>query len=292
LPVNLASDEIGGFDDFCLKYQHHATADLLPPNPDPLSPGFNPLLPISSLVGNCASLQAAPLTDMFTAAKQSGQMTQDEHDLIIFECFQGKKALFHVEEDVSKHQPCGVGAPGYTEFGDGEYLVEAVVVNAKGQTFQAWNFFDVFCTPILATDFDNVVFPPTPGGGTGNVQGDEIFSPGDGKPTAKNIGNSSLYLEIHYDPLVSDTVPVKTIIDFDLKMKTEWQPIASITNVPDIQASHWYCFVNQFIGANQVAKIDFSVHPPLGTIAANYTGMVNMLQRPDCVGHVGDHAHP
>ena len=112
-------------------------------------------------------------------------------------------------------------------------------------------------------------------------------------PTLKNVGNTPLYVEAHFTPFVLDVDPTKSINRFDLKMRAEHNTNpADITSVDVIMASEWYCFQDQPIGSNQVAKIDFSIHPTAAQAGA-YSGMINLLARgTDCTGHDGLHSHP
>jgi hypothetical protein len=281
-PLTFATDTGSETAQYCFKYQHHATANLLPPT------AANPLTPVS-----CATLQALQST-MFQAAINTGQMTAAERDDIVLRVCQGEKAVYRVQEEISKDQPCG------------EYRVEMTAVNSAGATFKNVNFFDVICFVYLLADFDEVDWGTIPNNQTTVLSGDFCFegletscptqqaTASDSKPTVINYGNQPLYLEIHYFPLVFTPDPTKQITVFDAKLLAEHNLSnpSSIEIIDPLNASQWYCFGVQPIGSNQEGKLDLSVHPT-NAQAGDYTGSVNLLARANCVApHTGVHTHP
>jgi hypothetical protein len=251
--------------EYCLKYQHHATA-----NRGPVATG-NPLVNVT-----CTELQSSLNTQMFQQAINEGQMTTAERDAIITRCFQNEKAVYKVLEDVSKDQPCG------------EYRVETTVVNTSGSTTKIVNFFDVLCFIYLKTDFTTVNWGTIQNNSASNKSGNMIFDPTDDQPTIRNVGNAPLYLEGGFDPLVFQADPTKTITQFDIKLRAEWQPnVGSLTIVDPIFARNgagkqlWACFGDQPIGPNQNGKLDLSVHP-INAQAGAYVGNLDLVARTDC----------
>jgi hypothetical protein len=257
-PVTFATDPTGlNTVQYCFKYQHHATSTLGPPT------ASNPLLKHT-----CADLQGAALAPMWQQAINTGQMTAAERDSIFTRCNQTEKAVFHVTETVSKDQPCG------------EYRVEVTVVNASGTPFRLVNFFDVLCFVHLVTDFSTVNWGLIQNGFPANVSGDFVF--GSGGPTVRNIGNTPLYLAAHYDPLIFQPDPTKSITKFDLKFRAQHNTDpSSLTTVDPILASQWYCFDLQPVGSNQNGKLDLSVHPEAAQ-AGIYTGNLDLLGLATC----------
>ncbi len=250
---------------YCLKYQHHATANLGPVSTT------NPLVGVA-----CADLQSSSLTNMFQQAINEGQMTAAERDAIINRCFQSEKAIYKVRETISKDQPCG------------EYRIETTVVNTAGTAFTRVNFFDVPCFIVLKTDFTTIDWGTIQNNATSNKSGNMTFDPTDGQPTIRNVGNSALFLEAGFDPLIFQTDPTKNINQFDLKLRAEWRTnVAELTVVDPILArdssNHplWACFGDQPIGANQNGKLDLSVHP-VNAQAGLYNGNFKMIGRTNC----------
>ncbi len=263
-PTDPATDGLNT-REYCLKYQHHATANLGPVSTT------NPLI-----VQSCASLQQADATAMFGQAVATGQMTTAERDAIITRCFQNEKAIFKVRETISKEQPCG------------EYRIETTVVNTSGTATKIVNFFDVQCFVYLQTDFTSLDFGTIQNNAASNLSGNMTFSVGDGAPTVRNVGNAPLYIEAGFDPLVYQSDPTKNINQFDIKLRAEWRSDPStLTIVDPIFARDsqgralWACFDDQPIGSNQNGKLDLSVHP-VNAQAGTYTGNFNLVARTDC----------
>ncbi len=277
-PAPLNQTPIETFDavQYCLQYQHHATATLGPPTP------ANPLTAVP-----CATLQAA--TEMFQAALETGQMTQSEANEIIDSCFRGRKAIYKVQEEISKDQPCG------------EYRVEVTALNSVGAPFSNVNLFDVLCFVHLQLDFTTVDWGTIHNSETSNVFGDFLFqdppvSTSTNPPTVRNVGNAPMFVETHFDPLVLAGDPTAQVLQFDVKLRAEWQTNpATITVVDPIFAPNdWYCFDQHPLGSNQNGRLDLSVHPQ-AAIAGVYTGAVDVVGRRDCAPpHAGVHqsGHP
>jgi hypothetical protein len=254
---------------FCFKYQHHATADLGPPtSSNPLGSG-NTMF--SKALGNCAALQA--MTDMFTAANQTGQMSVAEAAQIVDKCFQGEKAVFRVKELISKEQPYG------------EYRVEATIVNSAGATFQNVNYFDVVPFIFINKDFTAVDWQTVQNNGTTIISGDTNMQPagvayadGSGvEPTIENTGNQEMFVSVHFSPLILDSDPTKQIIRFDASFRAAWQTDpGTLQTVDPLYASNWFCFNQHPLGSNDPGKLDLSVHPE-NAQQGHYTGAVNVL---------------
>jgi hypothetical protein len=213
---------------------------------------------------------------MFQQAINTGQMTVAERDAIITRCFQNEKAVFVVTETISKEQPCG------------EYRLETTVVNTSGIVTKIVSFFDVVCFIYLQTDFTSINWGTIQNNVASNLSGDLVFSPGDGKPTVRNVGNAPLYVEGGFDPLVYAHDATKNINQFDLKLRAEWRTNpAELTIVDPLFARDaqnrplWACFGDQPIGSNQNGKLDLSVHP-VNAQAGLYSGNFNIVARTDC----------
>lgn len=256
---------------FCFKYQHHATATKGPPNAaNPLGSGET----MFSILGtpNCWKLTEPWAVSMFEAAVGTGQMTQAEADDIVFQCGEGKKAIFRVQEDISKEQP------------PGEYRVQVTVVNSAPANFTNVNYFDVVPFIHIKKDFTKVDWQNILNGVDNNVFGDHVmqtpgvaYADGSGvEPTIENVGNERMFVSVHFSPLVLGT---KEITQFDTRFQAYWRYLIEpleIQKFPSVPASTWVCFHNHPLGSNDAGKIDFSVHP----IAAGpgvYQGSIDIL---------------
>lgn len=255
---------------FCLKYQHHATSNLLEPGDGNPGLGSGGTM-FAHSKSNCDTL--ANQTKMWEAAVETGQMTQAEVDLIIEECTQQEKAVFRVKETISKEQPYG------------EYRVEVTIVNSAGVTFRNVNYFDVLPFIHIRKDFTEVDWQTIQNGVTTVVSGDTVMeTPGvayaDGtgvKPTIENVGNQEMYVSVHFDPLLLVDNPTKDIDRFDVKFRAAWQEDPNSIQVFDpVLASEWVCFDEHPLGSNDTGKIVFSVHPE-NAEAGDYEGEIDIL---------------
>jgi hypothetical protein len=249
--------------------------------------------PSNPSTNNCDSKGSQVETDnsMWEAAWGTGQVSEtaieDESTGLLALCRQGVKAIYWNEFTVSKEQPCGA------------YRIEAHAVSDANDVFLT-NYIWVECFFHLALDFDSVDWGPLSPGDKKVVNGNNIFSPGDGLPTGKNLGNHPMSIAMEYSPLVQHTcapgtgpgesapcdpvdVPgAKEIKDFDacfgrsssqLTCKDPngaedqffWFGLNPSTNLP---------VEKEILCSNMPGKIDFSVHPPSTLPGGVYIGEV------------------
>ncbi|MCJ7509282.1 MAG: hypothetical protein MUP14_00105 [Dehalococcoidia bacterium] len=253
---------------FCFKYQHHATADRGPVTvSNPLGGGGTMFASIPGGLDNCDDLAA--MTGMFTAAIETGQMTSAEKTAILQKCYQHSKAVFRVQEDISKEQSWG------------EYRVE-VTVNMTGPTFTNVNFFDVVPFIHIRKDFNFVDWETMAPGAFTSIDGDFTMetvgvakrSAGGVHPTIENVGNQEMFVKVDFNPLLLRSDNTKTIERFDVSLWADWQTMGNLeTEYPVYASDPWVCFENNQLGSNGLGKIDFSVHPESSAQNGDYDAL-------------------
>ncbi len=249
----------------------------------------------------CTSLFGTSTTDgsMTEAAIHTGQVTKDSFDDLnkgmIALCNQNVKGLYSAEWPLSKDQPCG------------EYRIDATAVSIGGATTTLTNYIDVLCTFQLKIDFGGqttalplpgpcpggITWPALSPGFTSTVGGDLLFAPPcDTKPTVKNVGNSGMGLKLSFSDLVGTTFG-KHIYAFDACFgrapDATLKCFPSIVNLPGVTTPVLPLTTNaptevdfgvlpaQVLCANEVGKLDPSVHPQAGLPADTYTGTATLV---------------
>jgi hypothetical protein len=206
---------------------------------------------------------AAGQSGMFEAASHSGQVQPEAIDDInwgmIALCQQEVKAFYHVTWPLSKDQQCGV------------YRAEATAVSASGAIVKQNTYFDVPCIYALQVDFTTVNWGGITPGLTKVLAGNLIW--GDNIPTVKNVGNDGMGLKIEFTQLVG-AAEAKVITVFDAKYG---RSPATLFTVDPIAANTETDLVNgpdQILCANELGKLDLSVHPGFGLPSDSYEGEV------------------
>ncbi len=244
-------------------------------------------------LAECQALAGTSTTDgaMVEAAIDTDQVTADSFtDLnkgMISLCNENVKGLYHAEWPLSKDQPCG------------EYRIDATAVSIGGATTTLTNYIDIICTFQLKIDFGGDSSVPCPGGitfptlvpgGSSTVGGDLLFLPGcDTHPTVKNVGNSGMGLKLTYGDLVGATFG-KHIYTFDacygrapdatLKCFNPIinQPAQTTPTSPEIDTEvDFGTLPAQVLCANELGKLDPSVHPQAGLPADTYNGTATLV---------------
>jgi len=226
----------------------------------------------------CGTLVGTSGTDgaMTEAAVHTGQVAQAAFDDLnkgmIAKCQQGVKGFYHQEWPLSKDQPCG------------EYKVELTAVATGGAFTTLTNYIDVECTFMLKIDFGGGICGSggidwgniTPGN-TKIVGGDLIFAPDcDTAPTTKNVGNDGMGLKISYSKMIGQTF-AKEIIDFDACYGRDPSTLYCVPNIPAATLTDLSPTDDQILCANEVGKLDPSVHPPLSLVADTYVGTMDLI---------------
>jgi len=152
------------------------------------------------------------------------------------------------------HQPAGV------------YTVAVWAVDQQGaQSEHLVNTFDVLSIVVLAIDFDSVDYGPILPSKVKWVGGDDVFQPGDGRPTVWNLGNDPAMLRLHSTQMVG-VDKGKIIGDFDVQLFDQHELYV---------ASQWVDLAGPLEPCTPT-QIDFSIHAPDGTPADTYTGLMHL----------------
>jgi hypothetical protein len=211
---------------------------------------------------------------MFEAAHHTGQIAataiDDENRGIVAMCFEQAKAIYYAEYTISKEQPCG------------RYRVVANAVSEGVLAEPIENFFDVVCFISGEVDFETLNWGAIDPGTTDRVFGDLVWDPTDSdRPTIRNIGNIGLEPEVLFDEMCSTTLPSPKCIDqFDVAFGIS---PSQLQYIDPIFAGDPVNFDNtrpRVLCADQLGKIDFSIHPPSTLPPSIYAGAVEITFLP------------
>jgi hypothetical protein len=192
---------------------------------------------------------------------------------MIAKCQEGEKALYYSEFPLSKDQQCG------------EYKV-VLTVTATGGTDTMTNYIDIPCVFGLQLDFNLVDWQSISPGYMDMVSGDLTFAPpASTAPTVKNVGNDGMGLKLLFSEMKG---PLKGVItSFDAKFG---RSAATLQSIDPIAAGTWAEFdanAARILCANEVGKLDLSIHPPSPLVPDTYTGTLDIcgVARPgECKG--------
>jgi hypothetical protein len=214
----------------------------------------------------CGNLGTASVPGtMFGATYDTGQASSEAIDEMIHLCQQDQKGIWYAEFDLDKEQPCG------------EYLVKMTAVDGDSQTTVLTNYIDVLCTYYLEIDFDNVGIDwgELEAGHWKTKAGDADMSTPD-FPSLHNGGNAGMDVWVEFDAMVDVANPdnAKTIGKFDAgigrtsaELAVIWDIGASVPTELSVDNDHVMC-------ANDIFKLELSVHPRDGLPAGTYEGSV------------------
>jgi hypothetical protein len=251
------------------------------------------------LITECSNIGSASAEGtMFHAAYATGQLSSsaiDDPDFgIISKCIQEVKAVYYAKFPLHKDQPCG------------SYEVQANAVSVPGGASDIlYNHFDVLCFWYLDTDFD------VTGLNWGNITpGQKNVISGDtawdlGGPTVRNGSNHPMGIHISFSTLWGDQTPTPKKIDHfdacfghnafviaclgsDGQVNAEGIPDDAILadevvyfgpeiggrddgrhgNGPNRRADNGH----QVLCANQMGKLDLSIHPGIDVTPGEYKG--------------------
>jgi hypothetical protein len=208
---------------------------------------------------------------MWGAAYATGQVSQGAIHAadygMIDRVKQQQKTLWYADWLISKDQMCG------------EYRIEAHAV-ANGVEAVLTNYIDIICFYNLEIDFSSVNWGAILPGTSKVVPGDTQFSPPNSSaPTVKNTGNSGMQVGVLFSPLVQQGVQgPKQIVDFDAAFGKSASVLQWIDPI-SAGVETWFAddSLNQVLCANEVGKLDLSVHPPAGLPNGTYVGSVTVL---------------
>jgi len=253
--------------------------------------------PVRGGAGTCA----LP-TGLLGLSQTTGEISANAASSITGLCQQGTKIVFLGTFELHKWQECGT------------YRVQ-MTATANNAPDKVLSFsFDVLCTQSLQIDFTSVSFDTITPGGMVTVPGDNFFaSPPCAAntvtpcPSAKNVGNSGMGIVISFTDSVqcqtitagACTTPVpgaKVITQFDAcfgrtpstivcqnEPGTSGCPLDLVAGSPAGCTVELFNFAgpsparDQVLCANEVGKIDLSIHPQSGLPTGNYIGTVTVV---------------
>jgi hypothetical protein len=225
---------------------------------------------------------------MFEAAYDTGQLSNavitDANGGLMALCNEYQLRFWRAEFDLSKHQPCGL------------YTVEVYATSSGATTAPTYNYIDVYCFIQMELDFNQIAFGNVVPGIPKIVAGNLIWD--DGKPSVANLGSGGLNLGVLFNTMYQDSVndgSEKWIDKFDAMFGIDSNHLEVINPIfaadtpdPDLQALlptdgiYWFSPSDtQTVCANEVFKLDFSIHPGAGLPSDTYSGTAVLYAQPD-----------
>jgi hypothetical protein len=238
---------------------------------------------LSAADGTCDTYGSNADVDgtMWNAAVETLQMAEsaveDPNVGMLALCRENRKAIYHALFQLTKDEPCGT------------YKVVATAVAAGGNFESLTNFFNVICNVNLQTDFSAVNWGVIVPGFPGDVGGDLIW--GNGAPTIANGNNAAMGVTIEYGPMTSTNFQGKVIDDFDVAFgrsssnlnrigytspHIQAGQVVDLSRVNGTPAPAGQLNASWVLCANELGKIDFSIHPETGLPNDTYTGTLTL----------------
>ena len=196
---------------------------------------------------------------------------------VLYDLQNDKQIMLELVGYMDCHQPAVV------------YTVEAVATDAGGSTSApVVNTFDYLSIVALQVDFTSVMWNGVEIAQWNYLLGDEDMLTAY-RPTVKNVGNDPAMLMVNATPLLGETAG-KTIEDFDVEMDEKDFTTGVITKWGRINFPADEDWIITEVGAEDggvpatpiilppchPTQIDFSVHPPLGTLQDTYVGTMTL----------------
>ena len=243
-------------------------------------------------LGASAGSSTLQANSMFGAAFGTGQMTNQaiteapNNWGIVSRCLQGAKGLYSATFQLDKDEACG------------EYKIVVNVV-ASGTGVQRTNYLDVLCNVFAETDFTNIDW------GSFNVSQAKVVVTGNlawnnpagtNNMTIANGNNDGMGVKVKFDAMTGTSPNLKTITQFDAcfgRSASDAQvncedPIlagnladlsdeTAVNNATPPQNSSGDPATtprNLILCANEIGKLDVSLHPTGDLIADTYTGNI------------------
>jgi hypothetical protein len=207
---------------------------------------------------------------MFEAAHHTGQISaaaiDDPNRGIVTMCHEQVKAIYYAEWTISKEQPCG------------QYRVVAHAISEGVQAPTITNWFNVVCFISGEVDFEELDWGSIEPGRTDRIAGNLLWEPPDSiAPTVRNVGNIGLEPAVRFDRMCSTTLPIPKCIDqFDVSFG---RSPATLQHIDPLFAGETVNFDNnrnRVLCADELGKIDFSIHPPSTLPGDVYQGGVEI----------------
>ncbi|MDD9952917.1 MAG: hypothetical protein OXR66_01110 [Candidatus Woesearchaeota archaeon] len=210
-----------------------------------------------------------------TDALNAGLITSQDWEDINYRIFdQQISYMYEVWLPMFYHQPSG------------EYRAEAWAVDTTSRASVPVDaFFTWVPGTFLGLDFTSVDFGNIQPGAWKIVNGDLVFSLGDGMPTVRNEGNTEVIVGLEISEFVgTGSNPNKVIDDFDAQLRN-----LGTNNHDSIPGEHLEFVADQFVQFTypielcRQEKLDFSIHADVGTLPDAYSGNVTVYADPNIV---------
>ena len=195
-------------------------------------------------------------------------------DSVLYDLMMGKQIMLEFVGQMGSHQPAQI------------YTVEAVATDDTGTTGTPLvNTFEYLSIVALQIDFTAVNWGNIEAGQANNVLGDiDPLTPT--RPSVKNIGNDPGEIQLEYSRMVNANG--KYIVDFDGRLGAS--PYWTIITADDTTDTDARVLLDAEAGCSTLlppctwTQLDFSVHPPVGTMGGAYTGdvTITILHRAPC----------
>jgi hypothetical protein len=219
---------------------------------------------------------------MFEAAVHTGQVSaaavDDVNKGMLARCLQDVKGIYYSSFELSKEQMCG------------EYAITATAVSLGGEDTLR-NYIDVPCGFYLRIDFNEVDWGLVNRGVKNVVPGDILWDdPADNTPTVKNVGNSGMGLSLTFSRMVG-MVSTKHIDWFDACFGKTPSTLQCIDPIDTTATGYATAVFDEnparVLCANEVGKLDLSIHPLVSIPQDTYTGTLTVIGR-----HVAELCEP
>jgi len=191
---------------------------------------------------------------------------------VLYDIENGKQLLIELVGEMDYHQPSM------------NYIVEAVGSDAGGATgAPVINTFLYMSIVALKIDFSVIDWQTVNIDAWNYVLGDEDMTT-PARPTVQNVGNDPAKIQLLASPMVG-AVNGKTIEEFDAEMDYKDKATGAIIQEGRIEFMAGVPTVITEIGDPTIpvllppctpTQIDFSLHPPYGTIADAYSGTMTI----------------
>jgi hypothetical protein len=223
--------------------------------------------------GDCAGETTVP--DALAQLEAEGRITYGPNQTpasVLSDLENGKQLLIELVGEMHYHQPSA------------DYTVEAVATDAGGATGDPLvNTFFYMSIVALKIDFAVIDWQTVNVSEWNYVLGDEDMTT-PARPTVQNVGNDPAKIQLHASPLTGVTHG-KTIEEFDAEMDYKDPDTGAIVQegriefmacVPTVITELADPTIPVLLPPCTPTQIDFSVHPPYGTVEDTYQGTMTI----------------
>lgn len=223
--------------------------------------------------GDCTG--DTPIPDALAALEAQGRIAYgpgQDLGLVLHDLENGKQLLIELVGEMHYHQPSM------------DYTVEALATDAGGETsLPLVNTFFYMSIVALKIDFTMIDWQTVNISQWNYVLGDENMTT-PARPTVQNVGNDPAKIQLLASPLVG-VLHGKTIEEFDAEMDYK-DPVTGaivqegriefMAGAPTVITELADPTIPVLLPPCTPTQIDFSVHPPYGTIEDTYQGTMTI----------------